>query len=267
MKQRIISAIIASILIIPIILIGGNLYKAGVIILALVGLYELIKAKENEKKIPTFMKIITMYFLLFYLLNNITNSSFEIILPVKYVLFLMITLLLGLIVYRDEKKYNIKDASYLFFINVLLSISFGLLMTIRDYNIYYLIIILLITIISDTFALVTGSLIGKHKFCPEISPNKTVEGFLGGLVFCLVVCVPTYITMFNYDGNILLLILLISILSIISTMGDLVFSAIKRNFKIKDYGKIMPGHGGVLDRMDSFLFVLLALYVLINYIV
>lgn len=266
MKQRIISAIIASILIIPIVLIGGNLYKAGVILLGLIGLYELIKAKENEKKIPIFMKFITMYFFVFYLLNNISNNSFEIILPIKSILLLMLVLVLGLIVYRDENKYNIKDVTYLFFTNILLSISFGLLMLIRDYNIYYLIMILLITISSDTFALVTGSLIGKHKFCPEISPNKTIEGFIGGLVFCLIICVPTYITIFNYDGNILLIILLISILSIISTMGDLVFSAIKRNFKIKDYGKIMPGHGGVMDRVDSFLFVLMALYIIINYI-
>ncbi len=266
MKQRVISAIIASILITPIILIGGNLYKAGVLILGVIGLYELIKAKENEKKIPLFMKFLTLCFLVFYLLNNTMNNDFEVILSVKYFLLLMVALLIGLIIYKDENKYSIKDVSYLFLINIFLSISFGLLMTIREFNIYYLIMILLITITSDTFALVTGSLIGKHKFCPEISPNKTVEGFIGGLVFCLIICVPTYITIFNYDGNIFLLILLISILSIISTIGDLVFSAIKRNFKIKDYGKIMPGHGGVLDRMDSFLFVLLALYIIINYI-
>ena len=139
-------------------------------------------------------------------------------------------------------------------------------MSIREYNIYYLIMILLITIVSDTFALITGSLIGKHKFCPDISPNKTVEGFIGGLVFSLVICVPTYITIFNYNGNILLVILLIAGLSIVSTLGDLVFSAIKRYFKIKDYGKIMPGHGGVMDRIDSFLFVLLAVYIIVNFL-
>ena len=187
-------------------------------------------------------------------------------LSVKHILLLIIALLIGLIIYKDEKKYNVEDAAYLFFTNVFLSLGFALLMTLREFNIYYLIIILLITITSDTFALVTGSLIGKNKFCPEISPNKTVEGFVGGLVFCLIICVPTYITIFNYEGSILLLILLIAMLSVISTIGDLVFSAIKRNFKIKDYGKIMPGHGGVMDRMDSFIFVLLALYIIFNFI-
>ena len=266
MKQRVISAIIASILIIPIVLIGGNLYKAGVIALGLIGLYELLKAYENNKKIPLFMKFISIYSFIFALLENFNNNSFSITLSLKYIILYTLTLLIGLILYSDDKKYNIIDVSYLLFCNLFLVIGFGLLMSIREYNIYYLIMILLITIVSDTFALITGSLIGKHKFCPDISPNKTVEGFIGGLVFSLVICVPTYITIFNYNGNILLVILLIAGLSIVSTLGDLVFSAIKRYFKIKDYGKIMPGHGGVMDRIDSFLFVLLAVYIIVNFL-
>lgn len=266
MKQRVISAVIAIILLIPILIIGGSLYKAGVIALGVLGLLELIKARDNEKKIPTFMKFITIYSFVFALLENINNNTFSVVLSLKYVVLLVLILLLGLILYSDNKKYNIIDASYLLFCNLFLVISFGLLMSIREYNIYYLIMVLLITISSDTFALITGSLIGKHKFCPEISPNKTIEGFIGGLVFCLVISVPTYITIFNYNSNLFLLILFISILSVASTLGDLVFSSIKRHFKIKDYGKIMPGHGGVMDRMDSFIFVLLTLYIIINFI-
>ncbi len=266
MKQRIISAIIAIILLVPILIIGGTLYKAGVIALGVLGLLELIKAKDNEKRIPTFMKFVSVYTFVFALLDNINNNIFSVMFSLKYVLLFVLILLIGLVLYSDNKKYNIEDMAYLLFCNTFLTISFGLLMSIREYNIYYLIIVLLVTISSDTFALITGSLIGKHKFCPEISPNKTIEGFIGGLIFCLAICVPTYITVFNYNSNILLVALLIIVLSLASTLGDLVFSSIKRYFKIKDYGKIMPGHGGVMDRIDSFLFVLLALYVIINFI-
>ena len=109
-------------------------------------------------------------------------------------------------------------------------------------------------------------MIGTHKLCPKISPNKTVEGLIGGLLFCLVICVPTFITLTNYTGRVSLIILLILLLSVSSTFGDLVFSSIKRYFNIKDYGKIMPGHGGAMDRLDSLLFVLLTFYILFNLI-
>ena len=266
MKKRIISAVIASALLIPVLLIGGNLYKAVALALGVLALYELIHAKENKGKIPLLMKLFTIFMFIFELVINFTHKTFTYTLPSKYIVLLAIGLLLGLIVYEDEKVYNIHDAFYLFATNVFLLISFSLLLSVRDFNIYYLIIILLITIVSDSFALITGSLIGKHKLCPDISPNKTVEGLIGGLAFCLAICVPTYITLFNYTGKILTVVIFVITLSVASTFGDLVFSSIKRYFDIKDYGKIMPGHGGAMDRLDSLLFVLLTFYVLINFI-
>ena len=113
------------------------------------------------------MKLLTFCFFGIYLLGNINNNNFEIMLSVKHILLLIIALLIGLIIYKDEKKYNVEDAAYLFFTNVFLSLGFALLMTLREFNIYYLIIILLITITSDTFALVTGSLIGKNKLVSD----------------------------------------------------------------------------------------------------
>ena len=266
MKKRVISAVVASILLIPILLIGGNLYRAGVLALGVLALYELIRAKEAKGEIPMLMKVFTILMFVFELIVNFTHSSFTFTIPSRYFVLLIVGLMLGLIVYEDEKKYNIFDVCYLLACNIFLLIGFSLLLSVRSYNIYYLIIVLLITIVSDTFALITGSLIGKHELCPKISPNKTIEGLIGGFVFCLVICVPTYITLFNYSGKVIMVILFVSILSIVSTFGDLVFSSIKRYFDIKDYGKIMPGHGGVMDRLDSLLFVLLAFYVLINFI-
>ncbi len=262
MKQRIISAFIAAILLIPIVLLGGIVYKIGVIALGLVALYELVKAKETENKVPIFMKVVLLIIFLLGLLNGLNVKNPPDL--TNYIILSIISLLLGIVLYKDNKKYNLADATYLSLVNLFLVLSFCMLLTIRESGIYYLLIIALITICSDTFALIVGKLIGKHKLIKEISPNKTIEGFVGGLVFCLIICVPTYITILDYNGNILLLILMIAFLSIVSTLGDLVFSAIKRYFKIKDYGNIMPGHGGAMDRLDSFLFVLLVFRIIMS---
>ncbi len=264
MKKRIISAIVAAVLLIPILLIGGNLYKVGALALGVIALYELIHARESKKSIPLLMKLFTILMFIIELIDNFSNEAFTFTLSSKYIILLIVGLLLGMIVYEDEKKYSIEDVCYLMLSNVFMLICFSLLLSIREYNIYYLIIILLVTIVSDTFALIVGSLIGKHKLCPSISPNKTVEGLIGGLLFCLVICVPTFITLTNYTGRVSLIILLILLLSVSSTFGDLVFSSIKRYFKIKDYGNIMPGHGGAMDRLDSFLFVLLVFRIIMS---
>lgn len=114
---------------------------------------------------------------------------------------------------------------------------------------------------TDTFALFTGKLIGKHKLAPEISPNKTIEGAIGGLVFgnlfvyllAYLLAGPLSLTELEVNWRNLIIISIIS--SVVSMIGDLSFSIIKRNFDVKDFGNIMPGHGGVLDRFDSVLFV------------
>ena len=124
-------------------------------------------------------------------------------------------------------------------------------------DLYIFIYLLLITIMSDTFAYFVGRKFGKHKMCPSVSPNKTWEGFVGGLIISTIVSTLFYHFLVD-EESILLLILITILLSIIGALGDLVFSSIKRHFGIKDYGNIMPGHGGVLDRLDSILFVILA---------
>ena len=111
---------------------------------------------------------------------------------------------------------------------------------------------------TDTFAHFFGTKIGKHKLCPKISPNKTIEGMIGGTVFGTFLASMYFITVINSDKNVVLVVLMTLFLSIIAQFGDLVFSAIKRKYNVKDYGNIMPGHGGVLDRLDSLIFTMLA---------
>ncbi len=129
--------------------------------------------------------------------------------------------------------------------------------------------------IADSGAYFTGVAIGKHKLCPEISPKKTIEGFVGGIIFTAVFFV---IAFFVYNRFIaenplelsalryILVAVAGAVCAVIGTVGDLSASMVKRQIGFKDYGKIMPGHGGLMDRFDSVLFVLPTFYVFVKII-
>ena len=118
---------------------------------------------------------------------------------------------------------------------------------------------------TDTFAFIVGSLIGKHKLAPTISPNKTIEGTLGGLIMGSVI--PTIYYYFCINTSSIFLIFIISlILSFVAQLGDLFFSKVKRENEIKDFSNLIPGHGGILDRFDSMIFVILAYILLLNFL-
>ncbi len=114
----------------------------------------------------------------------------------------------------------------------------------------------------DTGAYLVGRFLGKHKLIERISPNKTWEGAIGGVVMAILIAM-LFFSFFNYL-NTLQVILIASLTVIAGTLGDLVESMIKRNFNVKDSGKILPGHGGLLDRFDSLLFAAPVYYVLIS---
>ena len=136
---------------------------------------------------------------------------------------------------------------------------FNLLIILRSVNVYVLVYLLSISIMTDTFAFAIGCLIGKHKMT-KISPNKSWEGFFAGLIGGTVIPVIIYSNLVSDFSFKILVITLI--LSIVGQVGDLFYSKIKRENGIKDFSQIMPGHGGVLDRLDSICFILFA-YVII----
>ena len=121
--------------------------------------------------------------------------------------------------------------------------------------------------VTDTFAYFTGWLFGRHKLIPEVSPKKTVEGAVGGVVFCVgafmlygfIIGAKT-----NISPNYIALCVSAIFVSVISQIGDLVFSLIKREHGVKDYGKIVPGHGGILDRFDSVIPVSVVLLIFMS---
>lgn len=167
------------------------------------------------------------------------------------------------------------DISFTFFvvlyIDILLSFFLLTYYTTRDgiqvgkYFVWYIIFGACLT---DVFAYFVGSKFGKHKLCPEISPKKTVEGAIGGIVGCIVsLLVYTFALnkLCNFGINYVNIGLISVFVAIFAQLGDLVASSIKRNAKIKDFGNLLPGHGGVLDRIDSVLFVSPIIYYFIAY--
>ena len=123
-----------------------------------------------------------------------------------------------------------------------------------------------ITTITDTFALVTGMLIGKRKLAPTISPKKTIEGSIGGSLMGTIVASAYYITVINPSNSLVLVILATCFLTVVGQLGDLAFSFIKREYGKKDFSNLIPGHGGILDRLDSLIFVVLAFVLLLGII-
>ena len=114
--------------------------------------------------------------------------------------------------------------------------------------------------ISDTGAFIIGKWLGKTPLAPKISENKSIEGFLGGVLFTIVagVVIEQYFNASNTNYVVIALIV-----SIASPIGDLVESKLKRTFQVKDSGSILPGHGGILDRLDSFIFTVPMIYLFI----
>jgi phosphatidate cytidylyltransferase len=262
MKTRIISATVALLIAIPLIILGGNFFAAGVAVLGLFGLKEFMDLKEIESKIPNAIKLISI---LCYSLIVLSNFEYQVILfdSAKNIALTLFLLLMPILLYHDNKKYNINDAFFLIAAVMFLGIAFNYLIVIRNTNLNILIYLLLVTFLTDTFAFFTGLLIGRHKLCPEISPKKTIEGLIGGLVVSTIVSTIFYATAFGYPNT--YKIVIVSLLfSLISQIGDMIFSAFKRQYKIKDFSNIMPGHGGILDRLDSLIFILISYSIIIS---
>jgi phosphatidate cytidylyltransferase len=135
----------------------------------------------------------------------------------------------------------------------------------QNYTPYLMISILVLIWVNDSFALIVGKNFGKTKLFVTVSPKKTVEGFIGGFAFALIAAY--IISTLNKDFSLTNWFIIAAIVSIIGTIGDLVESKLKRQANIKDSGTIMPGHGGILDRLDSLLFAAPFVYLYINFII
>lgn len=257
MKTRVLSAIVALAIFIPIFLIGGFIFDLAVIGLALLGLKEFLKAKETKKQLPSFISFISYIVLTLIVISSLNINEMTFTIDFRILAALLLVFLLPSILYHDRSLYSITDAFYLIGGVFFLGISFSLMIVIRNIDLMLLVYLFLISIMTDTYAYIVGRLIGKNKLLETISPNKTWEGMIAGTLFGTLIASVFYLTVINSSSNTILVVLMTLFLSILGQFGDLTFSAIKRYFGKKDFSNIMPGHGGILDRFDSIIFILL----------
>ena len=262
MKVRLISAAVALLILIPLLFVGGIPFAIVIGIIAVLGYKEIIDLKKHHNEIPNVVKVLGLLCLLYIVLGEYDINSLDTINYAK-ILLPLILLLIPTVFYKNN-KYSTKDALYLVGSIFLLGVFLNLILTIRVINFDLLIYLLAIPILTDTFAYMIGMLIGKHKMCPTISPKKSWEGAIGGLIGGSAIALIIYT---NIVGDFSIKLLLVTIiLSIVGQIGDLVYSKIKRENDIKDFSNLMPGHGGILDRIDSLTFVILTYMALIWFI-
>ncbi len=237
---------------------GGLAYSIGVLVVAMLALKEYLDMKEHKKEIPMFIKLLAYLFIPLILLTVKVDKQFLLVIDFRILSGIFLVLLLPLVLFHERKIYSINDACYVTSGVLFIGFSMSYLITYYNWNRDILIYLFLITIFTDTFALITGMLVGRHKLLEVVSPKKTWEGFIGGSFMGTFVGVMFYKTVINPEVVLSSLIALTLFLSCIGQLGDLFFSAIKRYYDQKDFSNIMPGHGGILDRLDSIIFVMLA---------
>lgn len=254
---RIISAIVLLLIFVPLLIVGGLPFSLLMVAISLIGLREIFKVKKKQREVPILMELFGYLVVAFLTLNNYASSDLVFTIDYRIVASMIFAFLLPIVFINDDKKYSVDDALFMMGATLFIGISMNLLILIRNFNLLYIIYIFLITIMTDTFALITGKFIGKHKFAPKISPKKTWEGFFGGALMGTVIGGIFFNTVINPNINLVLILFVTLVLSVIGQLGDLVFSAIKRHYGEKDFSNLIPGHGGVLDRLDSTIFVVL----------
>lgn len=243
---------IGSLIVIPIIIalfLGGLPLKAVMLTITILSLFEFSHALSH-KKININRYIIIFFIILYYIIG------FE------YMHLLIFLFLIVLLSYILSQKYNIVDISLSFIFIFYIVMPFSFIYILSDMNSYLPWIIFLCAWTTDTMAYFIGKNFGKHKLIEKVSPNKTVEGFVGGIVSCCIV-ITSYGTIFSSELNIPLLhLIILSIgIGIIGQIGDLIASSIKRFVGIKDFSNLIPGHGGVLDRFDSILLISIVVFI------
>ncbi len=261
MHTRILTAILGIPLLIIVINLGSIPLLIGVILLSSIGLQEVYNTFQIKKENKINM---TLEIILNILLLIIMDLDSNLILPYIILLFIFH---FSYQLFTKSPSFENGLLSFIGIVYVGFMLGHILLFDKLIYGKYLIWLVFIIAFTTDTFAYFIGSYLGKTKLCPNISPKKTIEGSIGGILGSLFVCI-LYGIYLNKVQNISISLMHFAILgifaSIISQFGDLTASLIKRNYGIKDFGKIFPGHGGILDRFDSIIFVTPAVYYYIN---
>lgn len=256
--KRLLSGIVLIIMALFFVL-GGGVYLWGIsLVISVIGLYELFRALDFQKKsiaYVTYVWAVIYYIILAFQLSEHSDLVW---------IFALLSLLMTYVI--RFPKYKTEDITLAFFALFYVPVLFSYVYLTRmmPSGQYLVWLIFLASWGSDTSAYAFGMLFGKHKIAPKLSPKKSLEGCIGGIVGASVMGgIYAYVfapRMLAVISPVITCTLACMIGSIISQMGDLAASAIKRNHDIKDYGDLIPGHGGILDRFDSMLFTAPAIY-------
>lgn len=262
MKTRIITGAALVVVLAAMLLTPPTVLTGAVILISLVGMYEFYKATGMwDKKVICgigFIAAIAMPFL------NLIDPKFYMIILYGFMFLIFLSMLV------QHKTVSVTDAAMVIFSVVYIPYFLTNLLYIRKLDSGNLLIWLPFVgaFLTDTCAYFAGVFLGKHKLCPNISPKKTIEGSIGGILGCMGACMLYGWILekgWSLNVNYLHLAGLGMIMAIVSQIGDLSASIIKRKFGIKDYGNLFPGHGGILDRLDSVIMIAPVVYLfLIN---
>lgn len=259
-RTRLVSGIILLAITIAVVVLGGDILFATLFAISLIGMMELFRIVKVNKSLPGMLGYaagITYYLLIYFNLEEYLMMVF-----IFYLMLLMFAYVFGFPKFTTEQI----AVSFLglFYVSIMLSYIYQVRMLEDGALLVWLIFIGAWG--SDTCAYSVGMLIGKHKVAPKLSPKKSLEGCIGGVVGAALIGSIYGTVIQDYLVNIvnpgLAFAIIGGVSSVIAQIGDLAASAIKRNHEIKDYGNLIPGHGGILDRFDSIIFTAPIVYYL-----
>ena len=262
MKQRIITGTMIALFVLLVLMSNEYIMGAVISLVTIFALAEFLYALKKDKTKVAFslslvFSVLGILALLFY-----TKAIF-------LVLFLYIISMLSLGVIFFE-SVNIKDIALMFFMTLFLIFTMFhiILLRLMEHGGLLVFFVFIGAFATDTCAYFAGSFFGKKKLCPNISPKKTVEGAVGGVLGCVVLMLLYAFVLnkyFSLDVNYIRVIILSVLVAVFSQFGDLSASVVKRQVGIKDFGKILPGHGGIMDRLDSITFVAPLVYYFMSF--
>lgn len=259
-KTRLLSGIVLVILALFLIISGHEILLFATLAISCIGMFELYRVFKMEKTVLAgvgYLAAIVYY----------CNLQWK-FMPDLMILFMAFLILLMFVFVFAYPKFHADQVMAAFFGVFYVAVMLSYVYQIRtlERGLYLAFLVFLCSWGCDTCAYCVGMLIGKHKMSPKLSPKKSVEGAVGGVagaalltaLYCFIFRSPMHLE----RGEIVILAVIAAIAGLISMVGDLTASAIKRNYDIKDYGKLIPGHGGILDRFDSMIITAPIIYFL-----
>lgn len=267
MKKRVLSGILFILIWIAILVINNDLFDTVIVVgICLIAMYEYNRAFKKVEYNPVSWIGYLACFTLFGM-GGIISAEYKIMLMKIIIPLSLISLFTYIVISRTKR--TVIDIAITVFSIVYIPFMFSFLKLILNMpsGRIFILYVLCGAFVSDTFAFIVGSKFGKTPLAPEISPKKTVEGSVGGIVGVIIAFVIITLVAnryFSLNMSVIYWVLVALAASIAGQFGDLTASAIKRFCKIKDFGNIMPGHGGILDRFDSLMFVAPIVYILVK---